>query len=653
MKIKSIKISGLFISSHSPSFILQLTTTTANQSITLPHLHDDGAGYNYVHNYTVDYGDNSGLKKVVSYNDTNCTHIYSTIGTYLVKIFGTCETFYTNYTSIRLLITKVLSWGMIGIKVVSFWGCQFMTSIPPDILGSFSLVQTFGGGDTWGSFQGCNSLTSLPLGLFDHCVWAWDFERTFYSCGNLISIPAGLFDHCVMAANFHYTFEGCNSLTSIPAGLFDHCPDVFTFRHLFEATAISSIPAGLFDHCPIVTDMSYVFRECMNLTSIPTGLFDHCPLVDDFSYVFEGCINISTIPVDLFKYNLNVYNFYDAFLSCRSLTSIPAGLFDHCQSVTTFYECFSQCYALTGLAPDLWNTHSGATGTFCFSYDTSLSNYYDIPINWGGPPAMSGDPASLIISVISPTEIDLSWTDNVTNEQGYKIERSVNDDSHYSVIDSIPANSNTYTGTSLNPSTLYYYRVRAYKGSSTYSNYTNSVSGTTYVIPIAPSGLTGIPSTTEATVDNFTFTNNSPNCEGIRVYISPDGEEWFEFIDISPLSGDATGFSLTNLFPPDFSLGYRYVKISAFSGTLESGYSNIVEGSQYDAINTIGTDTGDFTTLYDAIDFINEGNAIGNILYKVIENTIETESVILYESGYEGLSISNYLSYNIRTNNFW
>jgi hypothetical protein len=251
---------------------------------------------------------------------------------------------------------------------------------------------------------------------------------------------------------------------------------------------------------------------------------------------------------------------------------------------------------------------------------------------------MSGDPASLIISVISPTEIDLSWTDNVTNEQGYKIERSVNDDSHYSVIDSIPANSNTYTGTSLNPSTLYYYRVRAYKGSSTYSNYTNSVSGTTYVIPIAPSGLTGIPSTTEATVDNFTFTNNSPNCEGIRVYISPDGEEWFEFIDISPLSGDATGFSLTNLFPPDFSLGYRYVKISAFSGTLESGYSNIVEGSQYDAINTIGTDTGDFTTLYDAIDFINEGNAIGNILYKVIENTIETESVILYESGYEGLS---------------
>ena len=86
-------------------------------------------------------------------------------------------------------------------------------------------------------------------------------------------------------------------------------------------------------------------------------------------------------------------------------------------------------------------------------------------------------PTGLVLTVVDRTDIKLDWTDNATNEDGYKIERSLNG-VDFTVIDTVAANTETYTDEDLSEDTKYYYRVRAYKGAE-YSAYTDTEDETT------------------------------------------------------------------------------------------------------------------------------------------------------------------------------
>jgi len=68
-------------------------------------------------------------------------------------------------------------------------------------------------------------------------------------------------------------------------------------------------------------------------------------------------------------------------------------------------------------------------------------------------------------------KITLTWTDNSNNEDGFKIERST-DGSTFTQIDTVGASITTYTDDDLEDNTVYYYRIRSYKGSynAPYSN---------------------------------------------------------------------------------------------------------------------------------------------------------------------------------------
>jgi hypothetical protein len=72
-------------------------------------------------------------------------------------------------------------------------------------------------------------------------------------------------------------------------------------------------------------------------------------------------------------------------------------------------------------------------------------------------------PTLLIATVISSTQIDLSWTNNgTTNYTGVSIERST-DGVTYAEIDTTVVGATTYSDTTCLAGTLYYYRVRYYK----------------------------------------------------------------------------------------------------------------------------------------------------------------------------------------------
>jgi hypothetical protein len=89
------------------------------------------------------------------------------------------------------------------------------------------------------------------------------------------------------------------------------------------------------------------------------------------------------------------------------------------------------------------------------------------------PPALDLPAAPTNLTARSPSRwrIALNWTDNASNESSYVVERSI-DGTNWSTLATLPANSNTYTGTRQTRGQLYFFRVCAVNasGTSAYSN---------------------------------------------------------------------------------------------------------------------------------------------------------------------------------------
>ncbi|HTD65246.1 MAG TPA: metallophosphoesterase, partial [Candidatus Limnocylindria bacterium] len=102
------------------------------------------------------------------------------------------------------------------------------------------------------------------------------------------------------------------------------------------------------------------------------------------------------------------------------------------------------------------------------------------------PPAA---PTALSALTISSSQINLSWTDNSVDEDGFKVERSTNGTDFVQVA-IIGANVANGADVGLSPSTTYFYRVRAFNaaGDSPYSNVAQATTG------VGPVGATLIAS---------------------------------------------------------------------------------------------------------------------------------------------------------------
>ncbi len=104
--------------------------------------------------------------------------------------------------------------------------------------------------------------------------------------------------------------------------------------------------------------------------------------------------------------------------------------------------------------------------------DWSVIGYAEVSVA-GTPIAPSG----LTATPVSATQINLSWTDNSSNETGFKIERKTGTGS-FSQIATVGAGVQTYNNTGLTAATTYSYQVYAYNGSGN-SAYSNTASATT------------------------------------------------------------------------------------------------------------------------------------------------------------------------------
>ena len=132
-------------------------------------------------------------------------------------------------------------------------------------------------------------------------------------------------------------------------------------------------------------------------------------------------------------------------------------------SLTMQIKTRSDCSLLAAIPPRL------PTGL------TSCSNAFGVTIDdgTGTTPERPAAPSDLTATAFNATEIDLTWTDNSTNEAGFKIERCQGAGcSNFVQIATVGANVTAYWDTGLSGGTTYSYRVSAYNsgGDSDYSN---------------------------------------------------------------------------------------------------------------------------------------------------------------------------------------
>jgi hypothetical protein len=94
-------------------------------------------------------------------------------------------------------------------------------------------------------------------------------------------------------------------------------------------------------------------------------------------------------------------------------------------------------------------------------------------------PVVPNGPTNLTATTISKSQINLTWTDNSTNETGFRIERCKGPTCiNFTMIATVGADVTSYSNTGLSANTTYRYRIYAYNASGN-SAYSNIVKATT------------------------------------------------------------------------------------------------------------------------------------------------------------------------------
>ncbi len=182
------------------------------------------------------------------------------------------------------------------------------------------------------------------------------------------------------------------------------------------------------------------------------------------------------------------------------------------------------------------------------------------------PPAA---PTNLTATTVSSSQINLSWTDNANNENGFKVEQST-DGTNFTQIAMLGSNTVSFSATGLAASTTYFYRVVSFNdaGNSSFSNTASATtSGAPPAVPAAPSNLTA--TTISRTQINLSWADNSGNESGFQIERCKTAN-CTTFVQIAQVGANVTTFADTSL---NKNTAYNY-RVRAFNAGGNSAYSN-------------------------------------------------------------------------------
>ena len=179
-------------------------------------------------------------------------------------------------------------------------------------------------------------------------------------------------------------------------------------------------------------------------------------------------------------------------------------------------------------------------------------------------------PTGLAASATSASRIALTWTDNATNETGFRVERAPDNGGvpgAFAVIATLGTDAASFTDSGLASSAAYWYRVSAYNGTDQ-SGYSNVAGSATFLMPASPSGLQGAGIST--TRIDLTWTDNATNETAYLVERAPDNAGVAgTYAQVAALAAGSTSYSNTGL---SANTPYWY-RVRAVDATDSSAYS--------------------------------------------------------------------------------
>jgi hypothetical protein len=196
-----------------------------------------------------------------------------------------------------------------------------------------------------------------------------------------------------------------------------------------------------------------------------------------------------------------------------------------------------ESYADGGLSAETAYSYRvrACSGSACSSYSNQAAAVTWIPA-----------PTGLAATVVSSTQVDLTWTDNAATETGYSLRRSDPGGTSFTEIQSLGPGSENATDATTAEATAYAYRVAACNDHGC----AESATAPATTPPFAPTGFSAIA--TSATAVSLSWTDASAAGPGFRIQRQLVGD----WADVASVPAGTTSFEDVGL-TPDTIYHYR------------------------------------------------------------------------------------------------
>ena len=179
------------------------------------------------------------------------------------------------------------------------------------------------------------------------------------------------------------------------------------------------------------------------------------------------------------------------------------------------------------------------------------------------PPDSPAAPDNLAATVLSTSRINLTWTDNSTDETGFTIKRKVLATGAYTDLATVDAGVTSYSDIGLNSNTVYYYIVCAYNATGDSAS-SNEVSAMTFME--GPTRLSA-RAISNNRID-LTWVDNTVNEAGFKIERKNGAND--VYVEIAQVGRDVTSYADTSLA----ANSQYFYRLYAYNPTNISGYSN-------------------------------------------------------------------------------